>query len=188
MTTLVAGFDWRQVAAAQDGVLSRAQAIECGLSPSYIRSRLQGDWRTVHAGVYVTFTGPLPFRTRVWAAVLYAGPGAMASHETAAWLQGLIDRPPSAVDVSIPHKRKVRRQPGIRLHRRVNSASVAHPARLPPQTRLEVTVLDLVHDTENVGLVIDVVLRACQRRSDQCRASGRGRRADATAPLAPSAL
>src|SRR5450755_3569457 len=56
------------------------------------------------------------------AALLYAGPGAALSHATALWWQGLIDRPPSVIDVSSPHRRRslvhVRvhdRRPGDRI-------------------------------------------------------------------------
>jgi hypothetical protein len=39
-----------------------------------------------------------------------------------------------------------------------------HPSRTPPQTRLEDTVLDLIDEAVTEDSVVDVVLRACQRR------------------------
>lgn len=48
------------------------------------------------------------------AAVLYAGSGAMLSHETAAWWWALTDDRPALVDVSAPGRR--RSLPGVRVH------------------------------------------------------------------------
>lgn len=47
----------------------------------------------IHPGVYATFTGQVGRQARMWAALLYAGEGARLSHETAAELTGLADRP-----------------------------------------------------------------------------------------------
>ena len=50
------------------------------------------------------------------AAVLYAGPGAMLSHATAAWWVGLADSRPYMIDVSTP--RRINSTPGVRVHGR----------------------------------------------------------------------
>lgn len=50
------------------------------------------------------------------AALLYAGPGAMLSHATAAWWVGLAVTKPYMIDVSTP--RRPRSIPGIRIHPR----------------------------------------------------------------------
>lgn len=89
------------------------------------------------------FTGPLPRISRLWAVVLRAGAGAVLSHETAAELCGLIDRPSSAVHVSVPHARRPVRTPGVVVHRTDRAQLGRHPTRMPPQTRVEHTVVDL---------------------------------------------
>ena len=52
-----------------------------------------GRWRQMHPGVYATFTGEPSRGARLWAAVLSADPGAALSHETAAELHRLTDKP-----------------------------------------------------------------------------------------------
>ena len=69
--------------------MSRAQALEHGVTDGQIKAMLIGRrWCTHLPGSYLTFTGPVPPRTRVWGALLYAGEGAIASLATAAWLWG----------------------------------------------------------------------------------------------------
>jgi very-short-patch-repair endonuclease len=126
------------------------------------------------------FTGPLPPLTRIWAAILYARPSASASHDAAGWLQELRPDLPVAVDVCVPHGRRHRgSRPGIKVHQSRHLATRRHPARLPPQTRLEETVLDLCDGYGRDDDVIDVALRACQRRlttAARLRKAAAGRR------------
>ena len=67
---------FRQLAAAQDGLATRRQALECGISIDDLRHAIgQGKrWQRVVTGVYATFTGPLQERHLVRAALLHAGP------------------------------------------------------------------------------------------------------------------
>ena len=54
---------------------------------------------------------------------------------------------------------------GLRVHYALHLAAIRHPARLPPVVRVEDTVLDLVdRPTTTDAQIIDLVLRACQRR------------------------
>ncbi len=156
---------WRDRATAQDGVLARHPALDGGMSPDVLRQHVRaGRWRRVHPGVYVTFTGPLPFRTRVWAALLHAGPQALASHRTAGHLQGLVDEAPGVVDVSVPWDHRVAPQPGVRIHRSRPQDARRHPARSLPQTRVSDTVLDLVEQSAREDDVAGWLARGCQRR------------------------
>jgi len=102
---------WRDQA-WQDGVLTRGQLLAAGLTDSWIRARLDARvWQRLLPGVFLTHNGdPAPV-ARVWAAVLYAGAGAAASHHTAAFLHQLIDAPPDDVHVIVPTRRRVRPQP-----------------------------------------------------------------------------
>lgn len=156
---------WRQLLDAQAGVVHRRQAIDNGWTADEIRQQVRrGTWRTIYPGVYATFTGPPVFAARVWAALLHAGPPAMASHRTAARLQGLSDEEPGLIQISVPNGHRATRQPGLIVHhprawqvRRRPGASIA-------QTRIEDTVLDLVGATTDPDEVLHWVLRACQRR------------------------
>ena len=123
----------------------------------------------MYPGVYATFTGMVDPVGRVWAAVLYAGRGAAASHGTALWLGRLVDEPPAVVDVVVPESRRVLPQPGLRVHRRREldgSDAVRYlinPSASPPRLRVEECVLDGCAAATASGAV-DLVLRATQRR------------------------
>jgi hypothetical protein len=155
-----------ELAAAQAGVVARRQLRSIGVSREVVRSHLRGRrWQRALPGTYVVFTGPLPPLTRVWAAVLYAGEEAVASHRTAGWLHSLVDDLPVRLDVCVPHGHRHRgSRPGVRVRQSRRYVERAHPTLLPPRTRLEETVLDLTDDTSRSDDVITVVLRACQRR------------------------
>jgi hypothetical protein len=155
-----------ELAAGQAGVVARRQLRALGVPRTLVRSHLRGHrWQRVLPGTFVVFTGPLPFPTRVWAAILYAGPNATASHETAAWLWGLETHPPVVVDVTVPHARRHRAtRPGVRVRQSRHLLERRHPVLVPPRTRIEDTVLDLTDAARSPEPVIGVVLRACQNR------------------------
>ena len=154
-----------RLANVQAGAVSRAQLLANGGTDSQIGAQLKAcRWQPIHPGVYATFTGPLPDLTRVWAAVLYAGDGAVASHRTAAWLQGIEEAFPSVVEISVPVDRRVQRQPGLVIRRCRDLSRRTHPISSLPQTRVEETVLDLIEQEERVDDVVGWITRACQRR------------------------
>jgi hypothetical protein len=79
-----------------------------------------------------------------WAVLLRAGPDAVLSHETAAELAGLTVKPSALIHVTVPVDRHPERIAGVVLHRCRNVVRRKHPTKVPPQTRVEETVLDLV--------------------------------------------
>jgi hypothetical protein len=142
-----------------------AHAITARTIHGHVRAR---RWQRVHPGVYASFTGPLPFHSRVWAALLYAGPDAMASHETAARLWGLAPvgslQTTEVIHVTIGSNRRVVPQPGLRIHLSGRAEEARHPVALPPRTRVEETVLDQVTSAASLDDAFAVLTRACQRR------------------------
>src|SRR6202789_3382671 len=115
---------WRTLLNAQCGIIDLSQAKQVGFSKRQIWHRLQsGRWQHVHEGVYATFTGPLSREARLWAALRRAGQGAMLSHETAAEVHGLIDKPASAsktIHIMVPPRRRPvqrRSMKGVVIHR-----------------------------------------------------------------------
>jgi hypothetical protein len=156
---------WPSIAVPQDGIVTRRQLISAGLTPGVARREVVARrWRRLHPGVYATFTGPVPDQARIWAALLRAGPAAAASHRTALWLWGVIHERPEPVDVAIPHDRRCAAAPGVRLHRMRGLAQLVHPAAAPPRLRIEAAVLATTNGTSATGTVIDLALRAPQRR------------------------
>jgi hypothetical protein len=133
------------VACDQAGIVTRQQAVRCGMTDVGVRAQLRGGrWRRVHPGVLATFTGPLPPASRLWAAVLACGHDAALSHWTAAQQAGLPVAGDGLIHVTVPAGRKVRAPAGVRVHRSRRLPADVQPATSPPRTRVEPTVLDLV--------------------------------------------
>jgi hypothetical protein len=150
---------------SQAGVVSRQQAIKSGMSAGEIRARIKfGRWRVLHRGVYATFTGSLTRDAQLWAAVIYAGPGARLSHETAAEIVGLTSGRSPNIQVSIPPRRRVVAVAGVVIHTSSYNGQIWRPPRgVPPHTSVEDTILDLVHAASNLDDVIGWVTRAIAR-------------------------
>ncbi len=155
----------RRQASEQGGVITRRQAVQAGLSVDKINWLLKrGDWRQVHRGVYVTFTGPAGRSALLWAAVLYAGPGAYLSHETAAEINGLSDDESSAINVTIPATRRISAPPGVVIRHSSRKAMTWRPPGMPPYTVAEETVIDLAQAAAAADDVVALVTRGYGRR------------------------
>jgi hypothetical protein len=145
----------------QAGVFSRRQALSGGYAASAIDARVRrGTWRSVYPGVYTHVPGEVPEPGPLWAAVLYAGQGALLSHETAAWLHGFGARPADVIHVTIPVQRRVREPRGVRVHRSGRIIAAATRAGDPPRTQVEQTVLDLVNESGSAAAANAWVSRA----------------------------
>jgi hypothetical protein len=160
--------DWFLTLDAQSGVADRSQARQAGYSRRAVAHRLKSaKWRRVQRGVYATFTGPVHREARLWAALRRAGPGAMLSHETAAEVHGLTDKPSATIHITVPPSRRPAQQspiPGLVIHR----SNQSQPARLPewklPRTRIEDTVLDLVATAHTFDEAYSWISRALSER------------------------
>lgn len=154
-----------ELARRQAGVLSSQQVIDAGLSRNAVTSKVKlGRWRRIYPGVYATFTGPMTRDARLWAIVLYAGPGARLSHETAAELLRFSDERCPLIHVTIPGSRKVRAPRGAVIHRSSYSSRPWQPFGLPPHTFIEETIVDLVQAAANLDDVIALVTSAFGRK------------------------
>jgi hypothetical protein len=128
----------RDQAALQAGVVSRKQVLNAGLPVGAIAwNAKSGRWRQIHVGVHATFTGPVGRSAGLWAIVLYCGPEARLSHETAAELHGLIDGRSPLVRVIIPTSRQARPPKGVIVYRSAHMSRPRQPVGLPPYTFIE---------------------------------------------------
>jgi hypothetical protein len=170
----------RQQARYQGGVIARGQAIRAGVSADKVAWLLKrGTWRQVYRGVYATFTGPVDRNARLWAAVLYAGPGAYLSHETAAEVNGLTDEESPDISVTIPAHRRISPPAGVVIHLSSHAAMTWQPPGIPPYTVAEETVIDLVQTAVAADDVIALVTSGYGRRlltEDSLRLVARGRK------------
>lgn len=145
-------------------MVTRRQALNHGLTVDQIRTRLRtGRWQRLHPGVYATFAGAVPRAAQRWAAILAAGPGSVLSHQTAIALVGLDDGS-DLIHVSVPPDRRVRPPSGVTVHISARIPAARHPTRMPPQTRVEETVLDLTQIAADLDRALGWVMRACARR------------------------
>jgi len=163
----------RELLSRQAGLLARWQVAECELSYASVDNLLRsGRWRHLYAGVYAGFTGALSRGATAWAALLRCGPDAVLSHFTAAELDGIRGRRVEATHVTIPGPRHVRGSdhdgrnglPPIVVHRSERVAAATHPAKSPPRTRVEETVLDLTDLARDADEVFHWLSAACAGR------------------------
>jgi hypothetical protein len=162
--------DFRRVLARQHGVFSRTQAASCGLSQGVVRAQIEARrWQRFGPHVVVAHNARLDRAQLLWVAVLRCGDGAMLSHQTAAFLHGLVGGAPEVVHVTIPARRRIERPPGVALHRTRSQPAVVG-GDLPPHTSVAETVLDIADECSTASPVVALVTRALQRR-DLTRAS-----------------
>jgi hypothetical protein len=180
------GGEWRALLSIQHGIVSRGQARRAGWSDRQIGHRLKsGRWQRVYPHTFATFSGPLTRAGRLWAAVLWAGEGAVLSHETAAEIHGITERPAGGgIHVTVPARRRpgqLRAVRGIVVHRRDRGRDeLAGPFALP-RTSIEDTVLDLATNASTFDLAYSWISRAVSR---QLVTPGRLRAALASRPRA----
>lgn len=146
----------------QDGVASRAQLTFGGYTPNDIRRALRRrEMQLVHRGVYVTHTGPLTWRQRAWAAVLYAEPAALCGPTVLEpLLTGDADGP---IHVAIDHSRRLDPPSGVIVHRVVGMARQMFADQRPPRLKLEDNALlqarEATSEIEVIGLLTDIIGR-----------------------------
>jgi len=146
------------LAARQHGIVAHRQLLELGLGHQAIRYRAAiGRLHVIHGEVYAVGHPAVSPRGRLMAAVLACGPGALLSHQSAAWLWELAPPPGSDIDVTAP--RALRGRPGIVVHRvrRLDPRNSALRDGIPATT-VSRTLLDLAEVCHQSAL-----RRACER-------------------------
>lgn len=104
------------VAETQHQLVTVDDVRAAGGDAHHIRARVAGGrWRRVESGVFLFAGAPFDWTVQLHAAVLAAGPGAVASHFAAARLWGLPGFLTAALELTIPRGRRYRRA-GIRTH------------------------------------------------------------------------
>jgi hypothetical protein len=141
-----------RIARRQAGVVSRGQLAYAEIPDATVaRCIARGYLTRLLPRVYaVGHTAPSR-ESDLWAAVLYAGPGAMLSHASAAHKRGLIIYAPGEIHLSTP-RCKIRSLPGVvRVHAGRELERDLHEG-IPATTNAQ-TVLDLAADAKNFKLV-----------------------------------
>lgn len=150
---------------AHHGVITRAQALEVGLSDHRIRGLVRrGEWETVGRGLYRTILFRLDWRASMLIACRRTG--GVASHRAAAHLHGMEGFRQTVRDVTVSHGRH-QRIAGVTIHQ-TTQLDRADPTEIDgiPCTGLARTVLDASHlvSFRRIEDAVDGLLR--ERRID----------------------
>jgi hypothetical protein len=110
-----------RLAASQYGVITRAEAALCGLTPRMIEHRIRpaGPWQRLLPGVYLTQTGEPSRDQLLMAALRYAGDGSMVTGLAALRRHELSVPATPTVDVLVPHARRRSSRGFVVVHRTV---------------------------------------------------------------------
>ena len=111
--------------ARQHGVVSRAQAVACGMTPGALRHRARpdGPWQPFLPGVYLAQTGAAANQQREMAALLFAGADSVLTGDAALSRHGLRVPHTAMIDVLVPASR-LRQSDGF--------ARIRRTKRMPP--------------------------------------------------------
>jgi predicted transcriptional regulator of viral defense system len=182
--------DIRELARRQHGLIALRQAVELGFTAAALSRRVRsGALDRVFPRTYRIAGAPPSPEQRALAAILWAGPKAVASHATAAHLWRLLAKPPAAVHVTTPaqltrppsgivvHTAQLRRDRG-RL-RGVPITSVARTLLDLAATSGDIAPLverSVLDDLVTVRQLIDILDRNCGRRGVAVLRAGTRRR------------
>lgn len=115
----------------------------------------------MHRGVYVAHTGPLTWRQRAWAAVLYAEPAALCGPSVLEPTR--TDEADAPIHVAIDHRRRLDPPSGVVIHRVVGLSRQIFAGDRPPRLKLEDNALlqarDATSEIEVIGLLTDTIGR-----------------------------
>ena len=142
-----------RAAATSYGVVTREGLLDLGMSADQVSRRLRaGVLVRLQPAVYAVASAPERFEQRVLAACLAAGPGAAASHRSAARLWGLRGATSDRLEITVPGVSRPRLA-HVTVHRSrlLEPVEVRRSAGIPV-TRPEGTLVDCA-----VGLRAEVV-------------------------------
>jgi hypothetical protein len=109
----------RRTLAAQRQVITRSQALACGIPRSTVNAwcRPGGKWQKILPGVYSTVTGKPTLEQRQVAALLYAGTASVITGPSAIRLHRLRSPGPDTIDVLVPWTAKRQSTGFVQIHR-----------------------------------------------------------------------
>jgi len=159
-----------ELARRQDDVVSRRQLNDVGIGHDRVRSEVRARrWRIVGPQAVVLHRGTLTEPQLWWVAVLSNGKGAALAGLTAAAGYGLVGFTSASasetVHVVVANGTRIRRLPRIRVHvsRRLGASDV-HPARQPPRTTLDRSLVDAAVWSKSSRKACAILVSAVQQR------------------------
>lgn len=157
----------RRVLLEQHQVVTREQALRCGMPPTTLARQVApgGRWQRLLPGVYLTVTGTVTQDQRQIAALLYAGPRSLITGPAAVRRHRLHSAGPDVVDVLIPWACRRQSTGFVRVHRTRRMPDrmfVTGPIRFAKPAR---AVADAARGLTRFDDVRQVVCDAVQRRA-----------------------
>ena len=145
--------------ARQHGLITRSQALLCGLTKQPLRTRTRpgGSWSVLLPGVYSTFTGTPTADQRAMAALLYAGPGSLITGQTAMAAHGINTLERAIVDVLVPIDRRRQDHGFVHVMRTSKMPRVAYMAgelRYAPPARAVADAARQLSDLRDVRTIV----------------------------------
>jgi len=130
----------KAILARQYQVITRSQALSCGLSESALVHRLRagGPWQRLLPGVFLAVSGTPTSDQRDLAGLLYAGPGSLLTGAAALRLWGVRAPATSLIDVLVPTSKQRKSAGFVRIHlttRMPEQILAAGPRRFAPLPR-----------------------------------------------------
>ncbi|HEX3898872.1 MAG TPA: hypothetical protein VHW74_06835 [Mycobacteriales bacterium] len=175
--------DIDQILQNQDGVITRAQALE-SLTAGALQHRLGRHWQIALPGVYVASTGTPTGRQRLRAALLYGGTAAQLADSTALAAYGVRYLPTDAtVRLLLPaSERRVNRDGVVirRTHRLPRPRTIAGLPYSPPERALADLASRIGEERVATAAIADAIQRRIAERAtvleELSHVTGRGAR------------
>lgn len=156
----------RRTLAGQRQVISRSQALACGIPRSTVNAWCAsgGKWQKMLPGIYLVLTGRPTLEQRQVAALLYAGTASMITGSAAIRLHRLRSPGPDTIDVLVPWTVKRQSIGFVRIHRtrRMPGCYTTGPVRFVRAAR---AVADAARQFASLDDVRSVVAEAVQKRA-----------------------
>ncbi len=152
--------------ARQNGLITRAQALSCGLTKQALRVRLraEGPWQVLLPGVYAAVTGAVTTEQREIAALLYAGPRSAITGQAAMAAHGVNNLGRTAVDVLIPATSKRSDKSFVHVLRTSKMPTVVYKVGELRYVPIARAVADAARQENDIGDVRSIVASAVQWR------------------------
>jgi hypothetical protein len=154
-----------RVLVEQFGAVSRAQALECGVSRGRLDHLVRpgGRWQRILPGVYVVNTGAVSVDQRAMAALLYAGPKSLLTGAAAVRRHRLQCAGLNQVDVLVPEDVRVRSAGYVRIVRTGRMPTKCYRTQRIRFVLLPRAVADATRPMTSLGDVRAVVAEAIQK-------------------------
>ncbi len=140
---ILSGYNREQLARimrSQYNVVSRSQALECGMTRGTIEYRLraEGPWRQILPAVYLTVTGTATADQREVAALLYAGPHSVITGAVAVRRHNFRCAGLNVIDVLVPADSRRKSLGSVQIRRTTRMPAELYttgPIRFAPLAR-----------------------------------------------------